>query len=119
MAIYSEGRYVSYDLDFVENISSGRRPKKRSRELTALSPTDCVKNRLAPGAKALQNLQQGKIRQVNFQRTHNSPLFRCERSAWFAKRLPFMSSSFFPGQVITCLSEKPAGKQEVQVLSLC
>jgi hypothetical protein len=25
VSIYSEGRYVSYDLDFVENISSGRR----------------------------------------------------------------------------------------------
>ncbi len=29
MAIYSEGRYVLYDLDFVENISSGRRKLKK------------------------------------------------------------------------------------------
>ncbi|MFO7811470.1 MAG: hypothetical protein R6V21_00735 [Pelovirga sp.] len=93
VAIYSEGRYVSYDLDFVENISSGRRKLKQvlaeigfqeeakyfkhpetqyflefpagplavgdetpqsivvlsfeTGELAALSPTDCVKDRLA------------------------------------------------------------------------
>jgi len=93
VSIYSEGRYVSYDLDFVENISSGRRKLKKvlteigfeakgryfthpeteyflefpagplavgdeapqrivvlsfeTGELTALSPTDCVKDRLA------------------------------------------------------------------------
>lgn len=29
VAIYSEGRYVSYDLDFIENISSGRRKLKK------------------------------------------------------------------------------------------
>ncbi len=93
VAIYSEGRYVSYDLDFVENISSGRRKLKEvlaaigfeeeakyfthpktqyllefpagplavgdeapqkiivlsfeTGELLTLSPTDCVKDRLA------------------------------------------------------------------------
>ena len=93
VAIYSEGRYVSYDLDFVENMSSGRRKLKKvlaeigfeeegryfthpeteyflefpagplavggeppqrivvlgfeTGDLAALSPTDCVKDRLA------------------------------------------------------------------------
>ena len=93
VAIYSEGRHVSYDLDFVENISSGRRKLKKvlaeigfeeegryfthpeteyfiefpagplavgdeapqrivvlgfeTGDLAALSPTDCVKDRLA------------------------------------------------------------------------
>jgi len=93
VSIYSEGRYVSYDLDFVENISSGRRKLKKvlaaigfeeetkyfthpetqyllefpagplaigdeapqkivvlsfeTGKLLALSPTDCVKDRLA------------------------------------------------------------------------
>jgi len=93
VAIYTEGQYVSYDLDFIENLSSGhRRLKKTLAEigfdeegryfthpdteyflefpagplavgdeapkrivvlryetgnLTALSPTDCIKDRLA------------------------------------------------------------------------
>lgn len=93
VAIYTEGRYVSYDLDFIENLSSGRRKLKKvlveigfeekgryfkhpdteyflefppgplavgdeppqsltvlrfeTGELTALSPTDCIKDRLA------------------------------------------------------------------------
>jgi hypothetical protein len=93
VAIYSEGRYVSYDLDFVENVFSGRRKLKKvlteigfeeegryfkhpeteyflefpagplavgdeapqrivvlgfeTGDLKALSPTDCVKDRLA------------------------------------------------------------------------
>ncbi len=91
--IYSEGKYVSYDLDFIENLSSGRRLLKdalaqigfreegryfthpdteyflefpagplavgdeppqqvlvlkyETGELFALSPTDCIKDRLA------------------------------------------------------------------------
>jgi len=93
VAIYAEGKYVSYDLDFIENLSSGRRKLKRilaeigfeeegryfkhsatqfflefplgplavgeeppqkvitlrfaTGELTVLSATDCVKDRLA------------------------------------------------------------------------
>jgi hypothetical protein len=93
VSIYAEGKYVSYDLDFIENLSSGRRKLKRvladidfkeegryfrhqdteyflefpagplavgneppqslrvlcfeTGELTALSPTDCIKDRLA------------------------------------------------------------------------
>ncbi len=93
VAIYAEGRYVSYDLDFIENLSSGRRKLKKvlaeigfeeegryfkhsdteyflefppgplavgdeppqkltvlefeTGDLTALSPTDCIKDRLA------------------------------------------------------------------------
>lgn len=93
VAVHSEGRYVSYDLDFIENLSSGRRKLKKvlaeigfeeegkyfkhpatdfflefpsgplavgeeppqrivvlkfvTGELTALSPTDCIKDRLA------------------------------------------------------------------------
>ncbi len=93
MTLYTEGKYVSYDLDFIENISSGRRKLKKALteigfeekgryfrnpetryflefppgplalgdeppqnirvlhfetgELTALSPTDCIKDRLA------------------------------------------------------------------------
>lgn len=93
VAIYAEGRYVSYDLDFIENLSSSLRKLKKvlaeigfkeegryfknmdteyflefppgplavgdeppqkltvlrfeTGELTALSPTDCIKDRLA------------------------------------------------------------------------
>ncbi len=93
VAIYTEGEYASYDLDFIENLSSGRRKLKaalikigfeekdryfkhpdtdyflefppgplavgeespqtlvvlqfETGELTALSPTDCIKDRLA------------------------------------------------------------------------
>ena len=93
VAIYAEGKYVSYDLDFIENFSVGRRKLKKTLgeigfqekgryfrhpeteyflefpsgplalgeeppqqivvlhfatgELRALSPTDCIKDRLA------------------------------------------------------------------------
>ncbi len=29
VAVHTEGRYVSYDLDFIENLSSGRRRLKK------------------------------------------------------------------------------------------
>lgn len=93
VAVHTEGKYVSYDLDFIENLSSGRRKLKKvlteigfeehgkyfkhpdtayflefpsgplavggeppqsvvvlkfaTGELSALSPTDCIKDRLA------------------------------------------------------------------------